>query len=70
MVTIKVTILAHIYSKFKKTQCYKVYKREETQPLLNKVSYDNSHDGIYSPSIPIRRRESLIFDFSINHTES
>ena len=36
MVTIKVTILAHIYSKFKKTQCYKVYKREETQPLLIK----------------------------------
>ena len=49
----------------KKTQCYKVYKIEETQPLLNKASHDNSHDGIYSPSITVRRRESLIFDLPL-----
>ena len=68
MVTIKVTILGHLYSKFKKMKCYK--EREETQPLLNNVSHDCSQEVIYSPSVTIRRRESLIFDFAIDHTES
>ena len=68
MVTIKVTILGHLYSKFKKMKCYK--EREETQPLLNNVSHDYSQEVIYSPSVTIRRRESLIFDFAIDHTES
>ena len=69
MVMFFLTILVHVYSKLKERQCYKNSRREETRPLLDKSSVDKSEDETYSPSVTIRRRESLIFDFVLDKTE-
>ena len=70
MVTFIVMVFGHAYNKFKRMLCYNFEKREERRPLLNKASNDHSQDEIYSPGITVRRRESLIFDFANNYTES
>ena len=69
MVIFILTILVHVYCKLKERQCYKNSRREETRPLLDKSSVDKSEDENYSPSVTIRRRESLIFDFVLGKTE-
>ena len=62
MVTFIVTIVYHLYIKIKRMQCYKQKQTAETLPVLNNSDNSQDDDDLYSPSITIRRRESLIFD--------
>ena len=67
MVAFIVTILCHLYIKTKGMQCYKQKQTVDILPFLNNSENNTQEDDeLYSPSVTIRRRESLIFDFVID----
>ena len=67
IVTFIVTIVCHLYIKTKGIQCYKQKQTAETLPFLNNSENNTQEDDeLYSPSITIKRRESLIFDVVID----
>ena len=66
IVTFIVTIVCHLYIKTKGIQCYKQKQTAETLPFLNNSDNNTQDDELYSPSITIKRRESLIFDVVID----